>query len=515
MSVGTIADDPVMWDVSQSSPDGGGPSPIAGVVPIRIDPTMEYVAGGSGYFKGIGVAALPDSIDDLTVRVGYRGYDAMLQMPAVGSSVRTLVLGAMAGEIKLAPTFPLKPGKKTMSRDEKRADEAVKFCQRLMNRVPNFRSAVQQLCSAVHRGNKLAEMRARIEETGPDAGRLVLDAFNVKSHSAWQFIVNSAFEVVGILFRDEQGVRRRAGPEKFAWLTWMPEDNDPRGRSILRAAYHAWNLAIKLYPQYYKYLCQFAVASLIGEVAENDTQTRIVDGKVLNPNQYFKLILERFQNGSVVIIPHGARVIPVEVSGEGLAFLNAFEHLNREIVYAILMQTRATMEAQNGSKADSETSTDVMDLLVGYLRDSVSECLRHHVFYEFLRLNYGQQYADAYTPYVLVGAGPAADKVEKWKAAAPLINGGAITPSIQAEFYADAELPVPDPDADAEAARAALEAAQAGMEEDEEPGGDNPPEGDPEADTEGDEDFSESWRPRKRPGLNGRRIVRRRALAGV
>lgn len=334
MSVG-VMDDPVYWSDSYASPGGGGPSPINGIASVRIDPTAEYVAGGSGYFKGIGQAALPASIDDLTVRVGYRGYDAMLQMPAVGSSVQTVVLGAMAGEIKLAPTFPVKPGKKTMSRDEKRSADAVAFCQRIMDRVPNFRGAVLQLCTAVHRGNKLAEMRARLEDTGPDAGRLVLDAFNVKPHSSWQFVVNSAYEVVGILFRDDQGVRRRAEPDKFAWLTWMPEDNDPRGRSILRAAYAAWNLAIKLYPQYYKYLCQFAVPSLVGEVAENDTAIRTVDGKVLNPNQYFGLILEKLQNGSYVIIPHGARVTPLEVKGEGLAFLNAFEHFNREIVYAI------------------------------------------------------------------------------------------------------------------------------------------------------------------------------------
>lgn len=459
MSIGTF-DEMATWQGDFQTPGGGGPSPINGVTAIRPDPTAEYVAGGNGYFKGMGEASLPPTIDDLTVRIGYRGYDLMLQMPAVGSSVKTLVLGALSGEVKLTPTFSPRPGAKRLTRDEKRAADAVDFCQRLMNRVPNFRAGIQQLCSAVHRGNKLGEMTGRLESSGPDAGRLVLKSINVKPHTSWQFIINDSYEVTGILFRDRFGNMRRAPAEKFAWLTWMPEDNDPRGVSILRAAYRAWDLAVKLYPQYYKYLCQFAVASLVGEVSET-AQSKVVDGVTLNPNQYFKLILERFQNGSVVIIPNGSKVTPIEVKGEGLAFLNAFEYLNREIIFAILMQSRATKEAENGSKRDSETATDILDLLIEYLQMIIGEMLRYRVFYQFLRLNFGDQFADAYTPYVFPGSGPAADKIEKWKAAAPLLNGGAIPPSIRADFYADAIGYVPDEEEDAKAAEEALARAQA------------------------------------------------------
>lgn len=459
MSIG-VMDEMTLWQSDVPTAGGGGATPITGVTAVRPDPTAEYVAGGNGYFKGMGEAALPPTMDDLTVKIGYRAYDLMLQMPAVGSSVKTLILGALSGEIKLTPTFVPRPGKKGMTRDEKRAKDAVDFCQRLMNRVPTFRSCVQQLCAAVHRGNKLAEMTGRLEESGPDAGRLVLKSLNVKPHTSWQFIINDAYEVTGIMYRDRDGTKKRAPVEKFAWLTWMPEDNDPRGTSILRAAYAAWSLAVKLYPQYYKYLCQFAVASLIGEVSETDTQTRIVDGVTLNPNQYFKLILERFQNGSVVIIPHGAKVTPIEVKGEGLAFLNAFEYLNREIIFAILMQSRATKEAENGSKRDSETATDILDLLIEYLQLLIGEMIRHRIFYQFLSLNFGVQYAEAYTPYVFPGSGPAADKIEKWKAAAPLLNGGAIPRSIRPDFYADAIGYVPDDQADDEAEAEALARAQ-------------------------------------------------------
>jgi hypothetical protein len=482
MSIGVMNEmEMVLWGGETPSPGGGAPSPLPGVTTVRPDPTAEYVAGGHGYFRGMGEAILPPTIDDLTVKLGgYRGYDLMLQMPAVGSSVKTLILGALAGEIKLTPTFSPRPGAKRLTRDEKRAADAVDFCQRLMNRVRNWRSGIQQLCSAVHRGNKLAEMTGRIETAGPDAGRLVLKSFNVKPHTSWQFIINESYEVTGILYRDRDGLKKRAPVEKFAWITWMPEDNDPRGTSILRAAYAAWSLAVKLYPQYYKYLCQFAVASLVGEVSPTDTGMRVVDGVTLNPNQYFKLILERFQNCSVVIVPSGSKVTPIEVKGEGLAFLNAFEYFNREIIYAILLQARATKEAENGSKKDSETATDVMDLIIEYLQSLVGEVIRQHVLHEFLRLNFGDQFADAYTPYVFPGSGPAADKIEKWKAAAPLLNGGAIPPSIRADFYADAIGYVPDEEEDAKAEEEAMARAQkaqaVGEEEEDDDGGEVEPE---------------------------------------
>lgn len=457
MSIGTMAPDESAFWTMEADTTGGGPVPVVDARAIRMDPTAEYIAGGVGFFRTIGLAALPTSIDHFTRKYGWRGYDAMREHPAVSSSLRTLQLGAMGGDLLFTPTDPVKPGEKGMNRDQRRSKDAVDFLQRMVNRTRGFRSSCHELLAAIHRGNKLAEMTAREETVGPDAGRLVLKSLHVKHEDTFQYAVDDAWDVVGILFRDRDGFLRRADVDKFVRVAFMPENNDPRGTTVLRAAWYAWNILIRIYPQWHKYLSQFAVPSLIGETSPNDKADRIVNGVKLNPNQYFKLILELFQNGSVLVVPNGAKVTPLQISGEGLAFLNAFEYLTREIIHAILLQTRATKEAENGSKKDSEVAQDVMDLLITYIREMVATALREQCFYTYLALNFGQAFADRYNPYVYFGGGPAPDKIEKWKAAAPLINGGAITDSIKADFYADAELPVPDVDADKESAREAME----------------------------------------------------------
>lgn len=444
---GTI-EDSVFWSSEYTTSGGGGPSPISGVQATRPDYTEEYLSGGLGYSGQIGLASLPESIDDLTRAIGYRAYDAMLQTPEVASSVRTLILGTMAGDLTLTPTFDVEPGQKGLDRDQRRARDGVDFCQRLMDRVEGFRAVIQQLLACVHRGNKLGEMVGREETDGPDKGRLVLDRIKVKRSQAWQFIIDDTYEVQGILYRDRNGTLGRLPREKCMWFTFMPEDGDPRGVSILRAAFAAWNLLTKLYPQYYKYLRTFAVPSLVGELAEGDVADRLVDGKLLSAQQYFKWILERFQNGAVVIIPNGARVIPIFAQGEGQAFLNAMEFLGRQIIFAILMQTRATKEAQNGSKADSETSTDILDLLVAYVREMAGEAIRNQCFKRFMALNFGDEFAHRYTPYVYFGSGAPADFVARANALATLVSSGAVTPSIEADTYVKCGLLAPDREAD-------------------------------------------------------------------
>ena len=478
---GTI-EDTVFWATEYTTGGGGGPSPIVGVQTTRPDYTEEYLSGGMGFHGNIGMASLPESIDDLTKAIGYRGYDAMLQTPEVASSVRTLILGTMAGDLTLTPTFDVQPGQKGLDRDQRRAADAVDFCQRLMDRVAGFRASVQQLLACVHRGNKLAEMVGREETEGPDKGRLVLDRIKVKRSSAWQFIIDDTYEVTGILYRTPDGMLRRLPPEKCLWFTFMPEDGDPRGTSILRAAFGAWNLLTKLYPQYYKYLRTFAVPSLVGELAQGDVADRLVEGKLLSAQQYFKWILERFQNGAVVIIPNGAKVHPIFAQGDGLAFLNAMEYLGRQIVFAILMQTRATKEARNGSKADSETSTDILDLLISYVREMTGEAIRNQCFKRFMALNFGDEYAHRYAPYVYFGSGAPADFVARLNALANLKRADAIPPSIEADTYVKCGLLAPDREADDAAKVKALKDQQAIM------GGGNggsPSEEDEDEDTEG------------------------------
>lgn len=473
-----IADEEsVLWSY-QGDTTGGAPAPLNGVTVINVDPTQEYVAGGNGYYRGMGEAMLPDTIDDLTSRHGFKAYEWMKTLPAVSSSLRTLKLGILSGEFKLLPTHPVKPGAESKDQDQINSEETTAFCQRIMDRVEGFRSSALQLLDAAEDGNKLAEMTGRLETEGEDAGRIVLKSLNVKKREAWEFIVDRSYNVTGILARDENGRRVRLKPDKFLWLSWFLRDNDPRGTSILRSAYTAWALAVKVFPQYYKYLLQHAVPSLIGMTAPNEPDRKLPDGKIVKPEHYFRLVLERFQNGSAMVHPNGAHVYTVPITGEGAVFLNAFEFFNREIVYAILMQTRATKEAEHGSKADSEQGGNILGLLLEYGQQLCSEAFRNRLFKYFVRLNYGATWAEKYTPYLQVGAGDPADKVALANAFANLMRAGAITDSIKSEAYSDFGLPVPDVKADKASAREAMLDAQAPFDEPEDEGDNSTESGD-------------------------------------
>jgi hypothetical protein len=133
------------------------------------------------------------------------------------------------------------------------------------------------------------------------------------------------------------------------------------------------------------------------------------------------------------------------------------------MVYAILMQTRATKEAEFGSKADSEKGGDIFGLLIQYGQEMAAEALRNQLFKQALALNFGDDYADRYAPYVYFGSGDPADAVARWNAFSNLYRAGAITPSIIAEAYALFNLPIPDQAADREAAMEAIAVARSSM----------------------------------------------------
>jgi hypothetical protein len=299
-----------------------------------------------------------------------------------------------------------------------------------------------------------------LADGGDDDGMFIYKSVNVKKRTAWQFIVDRSYSVTGILGRGLDGRRKRFPPGKFMWLTWFPRDNDPRGTSALRACYAAWAFVVRMYPQLLKFVSQFASPSLVVTMPLNAQPQRLPSGLLVSATEHIGYQIKKLQNGSYLIVPNGTGVAPIQIAGEGAAFFNTLDYMDRQLVVAILLQTRATKEAEHGSKADSEGGSDILGLLKAYGQYLVGEMLRNQFFKPILALNYDEEWAERFAPYIAIGAGDPKDQVERWNAFANLVRAGAIPPSIAAEAYTMAGLPVPDPEIDEAAAERAFQRAQ-------------------------------------------------------
>jgi hypothetical protein len=456
--MGSLENDDAILPVSDVG--GGGPGPLTGAVTVRRpDPRQQYVVGGNHYLGTSVPQVLPESIDDLTRAFGFSAYDALMAIPAVSSSINTLKLGIMAGDMQITETHPAPFYKKTLTPEQKLSADVRDFCERMLNRIPGLRGVFLQMLDAVLYGNKLAEKTADIAEYGPDMGRMVLKTLTVKKRNAWMFVVDNTMNVTGILAKGMAGKPFQLLPsEKFVWLTWWPHNNDPRGTSVARPAYAPANLSVQLYAQYFKYLKQFAGPSLICTTApEAESVVDSDTGHILTPEMVMLAQAELFQNGSVFVIPFGAEVTPIYVQGNGEAFLKGFDFLDRQMVHGILGQTRATMEAEHGSKADSEQGDSILNLLTTYGRDLFGEVIRNMILKQFVALNWNQEVADLYTPYVYFGSVNPKNTVAMWNALSNAKKAGLLTASTEQEWCARADAPIPDPEVDQAAQKAQME----------------------------------------------------------
>jgi phage gp29-like protein len=102
-----------------------------------------------------------------------------------------------------------------------------------------------------------------------------------------------------------------------------------------------------------------------------------------------------FQNGTAAAFPYGTLLKVLESSGEGQPFHNAFTWCDQQITTAVLHQTRATMEAQHGSRADSETGQDILGTIQRQAKRAVATMIKR---------DDGPDVARALTPKVSLGS---------------------------------------------------------------------------------------------------------------
>lgn len=417
----------------------------------------EYVAGGGWAWYGQVARTLPNAIDDVTADFGDDLYERMLFDPQV-SAVATIFKASIL-ETGLTLTSAVRS---RSDPDYEIAAEIADEAQRMVSEFDGtFDDVLWNLLDCVSFGNKVAEQTYKLAPSKKDGrGILVLDKLKVRPRRATVFAVDIYLNLVGLLVRvppnaspwsavmmfgpDDEPFNLIA-PHKFVVANFRPHDNDPRGTSLLRPAYSAWWRKQQIIPEYLKYLSQFAGPSLIGYVGPDAVPQPDPNnpGNVITAEQTMLVALQGLHNGTAAAFPNGAKVDPLIMQGDGLAFLKAIDHCDQQITKAVLTQELATEEGKHMARAAAEVHQDVLDTLVRQGKLGFAAQLRNQLFKRWVGYNWGNAAMDL-APSVTLGRSVQREQPALWGAAAQLMGQGYLSPSQLQALDEQIGLPVRD-----------------------------------------------------------------------
>lgn len=330
-------------------------------------------------------------------------YREMMVDAEVSASVRLLAQKVAADEPIITP-----------AKDEARQDLADEIAAFVALQIKNV--DVKDLCEsfitdALSEGYKIAEQTFVVIETGPHANKAGLHSLRLLDVEDVSFAVDSFWNVVG--FRPRRNYTTLLPVEKFVWFAPYRKNNDPRGQVWIRSAHTAYNSKQRTRGFYDKFLDHYSIPSVHLQPSpqakaqpkyDKNGQVVMANNKpvIVQPDEALLEVGKSFENRKVLVTPHGTTVDLLQVEAQGEAFERALKIDGQEITLAILLQTRATKEAQHGSKADSQTGENLLNDLVWSLKGKLARTLRKQCLEVLVYLNWGPENVDL-TPSLSLG----------------------------------------------------------------------------------------------------------------
>lgn len=386
-------------------------------VRTRADLEREYVTGSTYHPAGAMLRALPAYIDDVSRDFGTDQYERMMTDPQVASVVKLLVMAVLADDLLITPAV------EKDTPEFEAANKIAEFCKR---NVASLERPIEHVLyelveGAVVNGHKVAEQVYRVGTLDKESGeQLLLWKLKPKPQKSVAFVMDNKMNWVGVLYMrtprplsayvltgDEDILPR----EKFAILSHLGRDGDPRGRSILRAVYTPWYTKQQTWPQLIAYLARFGQPSVWGTTApeangdyvERDEAGAPIESTRMSPEEYMLAQLEKIRAGAAGAFPNGSTLELLEASGEGKPLFETLDTADRQIAKGVLLQTLASEEAKHQTRAASTVHQDVLGLLVVFVKHMVTSMLRQDILTPLVRYNYGDEAASSLVPQVSLG----------------------------------------------------------------------------------------------------------------
>lgn len=395
----------------------GDPNAIrrASPYPVRQpDPTRETLGGGrstDATLDGL-LTVLAMLVDDLDRNFDDTMVGRMLTDPAVAAPIAVLGLSLIEHPVTLAPARqpdPTRPATAAEAAEAAIGQAVAEFNRAALNNLAQpIEDVVQALSDYPAWGCQLAEIVYEPADGVPlGVGRgLTLRAIKPKPRDRWQFVVDDRWNVVGILGWTAEADGWVVFPEaKFCWLSWWPKGGDPRGTRLVRPAYGPWSSKVRMSPEHLRHVGRFGSPMVHGMTSPDAYDAVEPEGTdEVTPERKLFNALANWLTGQVLVTQPGETVELIESKGGADAFLGSLSYWDRQIVLSILLNARALLEAQHGSRADSESALKLVGLILGVMKRQVARMVAWRVLWRLNLMNFGRAVADRYTPEVSLGA---------------------------------------------------------------------------------------------------------------
>ncbi len=432
---------------------------ISGSVPtgthVRANIRKMYLGAYPG-LEGL-ERVLSRGIDDLANKWGPdKVYQFMLNDPTVSGAVNLIKFGTLGSEFVVTPSHKPDVRKRPEEQhpDVARSARIRDFVQWWVDNLSEpVLDTLWELLDALSFGAMIAEVGWKRIPDGPWAGMIAPGELRVIPREQWAFVVDPRGRATGIEGTDaDTGQKIILDLNKFLVLTWMRRRGDPRGTSILRPSFNAWNLKVQTWPGILKYLVRFGTPSIIGTTGPDAKAKPILDANgvpvagTLNrtaEDDFIEDLLD-LQESSAMAIPNGWSVEMFEPRGRGEAQREAIDLFDRQIVLGVLGTVRAMMEAKHGSRADAGEAGNTTGRTFRWLKQRSARALMWQLFYPSVLANFGKPDADRFTPGAQHGSIEHEDFGDLLRAASSA--GYRFTGSQLASLDAWLGLPVRDPE---------------------------------------------------------------------
>lgn len=440
------------------------------VAKVSASVTDEYVSAGGWAWYANYARALSWSIDDVTRDLGSRFYERMEYDAEVASLINGFKASLLEDGLHISSCIDDKDDP-----DYDDAEELSAWCNAALKELkPGMMSVLWDMCDAILFGNKVAELVWEHRDDKDGELALLPRTIKPKPRESIAFVCDAYLNVLGMLVLlpgmsttitpdmlivDLKMVPNFIPREKFMVYTFRMRDSDPRGRSIARPAYNAWNLKMQSWAEYLKFLMQFASPLLIGFPSpDSETQYNDPSGVPLpvpiTPETAMVNELVKARNGTALAFAPGSLVQPIEMKGEGAPFREFIDTMDRQMAKGILGQALSTEEGKHQTRAATGSHENIRDSLVRVAKPDLEDAVRNDLLDPMIRYNKPDKLR--LMPLVALGRTETRDFHDTASGVAALETAGYLGESQRAGIDSMLGLPARDLDADAAAEAEAL-----------------------------------------------------------